>query len=440
LKGNVLENAWLVNFDPPRAERGAVRIEGGIIAARGDGILAETDDEAVDCEGAVILPGLVNGHTHLYSALAVGMPAPAEQPRNFHEILKYVWWRLDRALDEQSIAMSARIGALEAVRCGTTTLIDHHASPNCIVASLDIVEEALREVGVRGVLCYETTDRNGRTGRAAGLEENERYLNRCVERSHDVAARFGGLVGAHAAFTLDEESLESLAAMAGRFNVGVHIHVAEDPCDEAICRREYGRSLIERLAEQGIVRPDTVFAHGTHLDTAAVSMVNDVGSTMAHNPRSNMNNAVGYAPVKAFQCPVMLGTDGIGGDMFAEARAAWLKSRDAATTVAPADVLRMVAESARRASRSLGVRLGELEVGACADVVVTDYRPATPMSSKNVAGHVLFGLDSRHVRSVMVGGKWIMRDRVLETCDEAAIRASSVHVAKAMWAKMESIH
>ncbi|MCK4340321.1 MAG: amidohydrolase family protein, partial [Phycisphaerae bacterium] len=174
----VLENALLVDIDPIRVEPGNLRIDGGRIVQRDQQISRETTDEIVDCGGAVVLPGLVNGHAHLYSALAAGMPPPPQAPRNFVEILKYVWWRLDRALDVASIEMSGRIGALDALHCGTTTLIDHHASPNCIDCSLDYLEKGIAGVGPRAVLCYETTDRNGPAGRDAGVEENHRYLEK----------------------------------------------------------------------------------------------------------------------------------------------------------------------------------------------------------------------------------------------------------------------
>jgi putative selenium metabolism protein SsnA len=430
--GLVLQNAVLVDINPPRAEAGGLRIDGGRIVARG--VVKEVaGDEVIDCGGAVVLAGMVNGHTHLYSALAVGMPAPPRTPKNFLEILQLVWWRLDQALDAPSIEMSARIGALEAVHCGTTTLIDHHASPNFIGKSLDLVEQGVSSVGLRGVLCYETTDRHGRTGREAGLAENRRYLEKCRGSG---GGRFAGLVGAHAAFTLDDESLSELARMADEFKVGVHIHVAEDLCDEETCLEEHDMALIERLEKHGLVKPSSIFAHGTHLSAEAIERVNQVGLTLAHNPRSNMNNSVGYTPVAKFRLPVMLGTDGIGADMFNEARTAWFKACDAHAGLAPQDVLRMLAASARQASESLGVTVGQLSVGAVGDVVVTDYVPFTALADGNVAAHLIFAMGPQQVRHVAVDGKWVLKDRRVVGCDEAAVRKESVGVAREMWKRM----
>jgi putative selenium metabolism protein SsnA len=433
--GILLTNAILVDLDPIAVERGSLRIDGDRITERGAAKGQATDD-VIDCGGAVVLPGLVNGHTHLYSALAVGMPAPPKIPTNFVEILRYVWWRLDQALDAESIETSARIGALQALHCGTTTLIDHHASPRQIENSLDLIERGIDVVGLRGVLCYETTDRHGKKGREAGLEENRRYLGKCALAKN---GKFAGLAGAHASFTLEDESLDALRGWADEFGVGVHIHVAEDPADEAACRKEHGVSLIDRLEKFDLLRPQHLFAHGTHLDADAIARVNEAGLSLAHNPRSNMNNAVGYSPIGRLKGPVQLGTDGIGADMFAEAQTAWFKSRDGGANISPADVIAMLASSARRASQSLKVTLAKLQMGAAADVVVTDYIPFSELTAANLPGHFIFAMGSRHVRHVIADGRWALRDRIVQTCDEADAHHRSIATASALWKRMESI-
>ena len=432
----VLENALLADIDPVRVEVGSLRLDAGRIVARGATVSYEGATEVVDCGGAVVLPGLVNGHTHVYSALACGMPQPPKSPTNFPQILEYVWWRLDRALDAESNEMSARIGALDAVHCGTTTLIDHHASPDHIAGSLDEIERGLAAIGVRGVLCYETTDRNGAKGRDDGIAENRRYLEHCWQKENH---RFAGLVGAHAAFTLEEETLERLAELAKSFNTGVHVHVAEDPCDEEQCSSQHQVFLIDWLAGHGMLREESVFAHGTHLDAEAAERVRQSGAALAHCPRSNMNNAVGYAPVKAFGRAAMLGTDGIGSDMFAESQAAWWIACHEHAGLSPGDVLGMLAASARRASALLDIPLGKLDVNAAADVVITDYRPATPVTTDNLPGHFVFGLSARHVASVIADGRWVMRERVVKTCDEPHVRRDAARIAGRLRERMAKI-
>jgi cytosine/adenosine deaminase-related metal-dependent hydrolase len=248
---------------------------------------------------ATVTPGLVCSHHHLYSALARGMPAPPRQPTRFGEILEQVWWRLDTALDLHMLRASAMLGATEALMSGTTAIVDHHESPNAIEGSLDVIAEACAEVGVRVVCAYGVTDRHGPDGARRGLAENERFLR----------AGGRGLVGVHAAFTCSDATLESAAGLATDLGVGVHIHVSEGPEDHAAGGR---------LA--GLAADDWLLVH-------CVSLDRDLPGTIAHNPRSNMNNAVGYAAPARRPNRVVLGTDGIGADMLEEFRLAYVAHR-----------------------------------------------------------------------------------------------------------------
>jgi cytosine/adenosine deaminase-related metal-dependent hydrolase len=245
-------------------------------------------------------PGLVCAHHHLYSALARGMPAPPQPPRDFVQILEQIWWRLDAALDLEMIRWSARLGALEALECGTTAIVDHHESPNAIEGSLSVIADACAEVGVRAVCAYGVTDRHGPDGARRGLAENERFLQ----------AGGNGLVGIHAAFTCTADTLPAATGLAGDLGVGVHIHVAEGPPDAAAG---------ERLAD--LAAADWLLVHCIGLDR-------DLPGTIAHNPRSNMNNAVGYARPARRPNDIVLGTDGIGADMLEEFRLAFVRHRE----------------------------------------------------------------------------------------------------------------
>lgn len=429
-------NALLVQLDPTKVEPGNLRATDGEIASVGPNAAAEPGDEIVDCDGAVLMPGLVNGHTHLYSALATGMPAPPRQPRNFYEILQLIWWRLDRAHTLESVEVSGQIGALAALRCGTTTLIDHHASPNAIDGSLSALENGIAAVGCRAVQCYEVTCRNRATEARDGLAENERYIRLCQQRGDGM---FAGVVGAHASFTMDNEALVGCADLAKRLNTAVHIHVAEDPCDERITLEKYGSRLLDRFASNGLMDVPAIFGHGTHLSEADRANINNCRDiVVAHNPRSNMNNGVGYTPLREL-ANVMLGTDGIGADMWNEARAAMFKSNDAGLPIGFARPLELLGTSARMASSFLGVKLGVLESGAAADLVLTNYRPATPLTAENLPGHLLFAMGPEFVRDVMVAGWWRMRKGHFVTCDERAIRRQSVDVARGLYARMDAM-
>ncbi|MEO2044997.1 MAG: amidohydrolase family protein [Pirellulales bacterium] len=429
-------DAILVQLGPPSVATGNLRQVDGTIVDVGADVSAEPGDEIVDCDQTVLMPGLVNGHTHLYSALAAGMPAPPRKPQNFQELLQLVWWRLDRAHSLESVQCSGAIGALAALRCGTTTLIDHHASPSAIDGSLSALQAGIGQIGNRGLLCYEVTDRNGPAEATQGLKENERYALNCQQEN---SGQFAALVGGHASFTMEEDSLAACVDLAHRLKTGIHIHVAEDPIDEQISRQRYGGGLLQRFKRHGLLQvAQTVLAHGTHLSADDFAELNDLQVQLAHNPNSNMNNGVGYTPVARFTGPTLLGTDGIGADMWREARTAQFKSHDAHRALPMEKPLAMLAESARFASRSLGVPLGRLEAGAAADLVLTCYRPPTPLAAENLAAHFIYAMGPELVRDVMIDGHWCLRAGQVVCCDENALRSSAVEVARQLYQRMEN--
>lgn len=266
-------------------------------------------------------PGVVCAHHHLYSSLARGMPAPPQAPHDFRSTLDQIWWRLDAALDLDMIYWSAALGAAEAALSGTTAIIDHHESPNAIEGSLDAIADGCALVGVRVVPSYGVTDRWSNEGRLVdvtssdpisdaarrGLEECERFL-RTGRR---------GMVGVHAAFTCSDATLAAAADLAERHGVGVHVHVAEGPDD---------REASQRLAS--LSRPNWLLVH-------CVELRHELAGTIVHNPRSNMNNSVGYAKPTRFSNAVALGTDGIGADMNEEFRLAFVAGRADSLSFSP---------------------------------------------------------------------------------------------------------
>jgi putative selenium metabolism protein SsnA len=420
-----LRNATFVSLLPElRVDVGDLVVEGTTVVAFGPNVAAQ-DSSAIDCRGAVVLPGLVNAHTHLYSALAVGMPAPERTPTNFVEILEQIWWRLDRALDAESLELSALVGGLEAARSGVTVLFDHHASPEHIPGSLDTIAAALETVGLRAVLCYEVTDRNGPSGCEAGLQENQRFAN--AWQGVD-APLFSGLIGGHASFTLSEGTLSGLAAVCRSTGRGFHVHVAEDGADVK------DANPIDRFQAHGLLGPQSVLVHGVHLSPSDLDTVAKAGCWLVHNPRSNMNNAVGYAKLAAGYPKVALGTDGIGCDVLTEMRTAFLKARDEGVENAWEFPIRLMQGGLMMASEHLDRPMGGFTPGSAGDVVLTNYVGATPVTQDNVAGHLLFGLDRSFIEQVFARGRRIWPTAL----DEYAIAERARGAAKKLWEKMRT--
>lgn len=427
----LLKGGYLIKMDPPGLTRSDLRIDDDRIVARSPRLKARKNEEVIDCTGKAILPGMVCAHTHMYSTLARGMPAPRRAPTSFPDMLSKIWWKLDQALDQESIYYSAMVGALEAVRCGTTTIIDHHSSPNAIQGSLDLIRDAFRAVGVRGVLCYEVTDRGGARRREAGLAENDRFLS--ATRNDP---QFRGLVGAHASFTLGDATMAALGHIVRAHRSGVHIHAAEALDDVQRTKRSYGCGIVDRLARHRLLTDQSVLAHGVHLTTAELARVRQAGSWLVHNPRSNMNNAVGHAPVHEFGERAALGTDGWPGDMLAEARFAHFRLRERLGPGRTYPVLKLLAGGRRLASTLFDRPIGPLEAGAAADLVVASYVPPTPIDAGNVAWHVLFGLRTAMVERVMVGGRWVYLDGQVPGIDIEDVYRNARCEAAGIWTRM----
>ncbi|MFZ5916553.1 MAG: putative aminohydrolase SsnA [Chloroflexota bacterium] len=425
-------------------------IPDGALLIRGDRIVRagaaselrahHPDEEVLDAEGRLIMPGLICAHTHFYGAFARGMAIPGEAPANFSQILERLWWRLDKALDEEAIRYSALVCLLDAIRHGTTTLIDHHASPNAIDGSLDVIAEAVRQAGVRASLCYELTDRDGPERRRAGIAENVRFI-KCLQARQEPL--LGASFGLHASLTLSEETLHEALAAAEPLGVGFHIHVAEDVVDQRDSQRRSGVRVVERLRRHGILGPKTLAAHCVHVDDAEIEILRRSGARVVHNPRSNMNNAVGAArlgDLLAQGIRVGLGNDGFSNNMFTEMHAAYLvhKMAQADPRAMPADVLlRMVFDhNAEIASLFFPGPLGQLVPGALADIILVDYFPPTPLSDGNLPWHLVFGVDGSGVDTTIVGGRVLMRHRELLTLDEKAISARARQLAAAVWQRL----
>jgi putative selenium metabolism protein SsnA len=426
----------VTSLDPPSVTLAdVVVVEGGRVEAISTDPVHYARAQWIDCSGCLVIPGNVCAHHHLYSALARGMPYRLEPPRNFLQVLQRVWWRLDRALDPVSAWASAISAAADALLTGTTTIVDHHASPNAIEGRLDAIAGALGDVGARMVLCYEVTDRDGPERAAAGLEESRRYLK------EDVGwGLIRGMVGAHASFTLSDETLASCVDVARSFGAGIHIHVAEDEADQRDSLARFGKRVVHRLADAGVLNERALLAHCVHVDEREIALIRESGAWVAHNARSNMNNRVGRAPVGPLGDRVVLGTDGIDGDIFAESKAAYWRAHEDDASISQAWVLQRLAAGARFAGRVFDEPLlGRIEPGAPADLVVLEYDSPTPVAEDNLAAHWLFGLSARNVRDVVVGGEVVVRDRSLTRVSAADLRRRSRETAEGLWRRMDQI-
>lgn len=449
MKPLLITNGRLVTWEEENRiiQNGAILVEDGRISAVGDTIeLLEQypEAESLDAGGQLVMPGNICAHTHFYGAFARGMAIPGPAPKDFPDILRRLWWRLDRALLDVDVQYSALVCLVDAIKHGTTTLIDHHASPNAIDSSLDQIADAVEEAGLRAVLCYEVTDRNGEVGAKEGISENVRYLYSLQERNSPLLR---GTFGLHASLSLSDETLVDCVAAVRDLETGFHIHVAEHEADEYDSIFKYGKRVVHRLADAGILGSKSIVAHAVHIDTPEMNLLYETNTWVTHQPRSNMNNAVGAADIESMLrlgIPVCLGNDGFSNNMWAEWKTAYLLHKVAHRDPRRANGIDIVQMAVYNNAALAGVfwpnlPIGRLEPGAAADIIFVDYYPTTPLTAGNLPWHILFGFESSMVTTTIVNGKVLMKNRKLLTLDEAEITARSRELAAAVWRRYEDL-
>jgi len=442
----IIHNARILTFDSANRV-----LDSGAVEIRPDGTIGwikdtrqvspaslhAGGDEVVDAQGRLLMPALINCHTHLYSTLARGISLSGRPPKNFFEILKKLWWRLDCALNPDDIYYSALVGLIDSAKCGVGTLVDHHSSPSACPGSLDCIEQAFREVGLRGVLCYETSDRNGQARALEGLRENVRFIERV--RSHPEDDLIAASFGLHASFTLSDRTLRRAVEANESLRTGFHVHVAEDRCDLEDARRRYRKSPVKRLRDLGILDQRSLAAHCVHVNATDIAVLARHLVNVVHNPQSNCNNAVGVARLlEMVQRGVLvgLGSDGYSPRMWEEFKTAFhvQKLRAGDPRVAYAEAYAAALLNNRTIAKKVwGMDLGRIEAGAKADLVLADYFPPTPLHRDNLFGHILFGISNAPVDSLLVNGRFVLRHKECVTVDEREVAEKAKIQARAVW-------
>jgi len=416
-------------------ENGALLVGGGrILKVGGFDEFEREAEETIDVRGRLILPGFLNPHHHLYSSFAPGI-GPRGDPKNFREILEMLWWPLDESLDEDAIRWSAMTGLLESVRSGVTAIFDHHASMQNPRGSLSVLKEAFLAVGVRGLLCYEISDRRGKKEARVHLEENLAFQEDLERRpaapegaatsapgasasagvpGTGLAARaFGGptavgsppflkaALGLHANFTLSAETLKAVSG-ARPAGMPVHVHCGEGPEDLEFCRAEGFAGPADRLDAFGLVDEDALLVHCVHLSARDLEVVRSRDALAVVNPESNANNRVGLPDFKSLP-RLLVGTDGMTGDVVSSLRSAFLLGAERGFSFEALD--NAVFAEARRVKERFFPGTGAFEPGMAADVAVLDYVPLSPISRSNLLGHLLFGTKKGNTWLTMAGGR-----------------------------------
>jgi len=424
-------------------ENGCAAVEGRLINEIGDTADLKkkyADAEFIDAHGGVIMPGLINAHDHIYSAFARGISINGYAPKNFLEILDGMWWTIDRHLIVEDTYWSAMATYLDCIKNGCTTVFDHHASYGGIRGSLSAIAKAAKELGVRTSLCYEVSDRDGKEKMNDAVAENAEFIKHAMDDNTDMIK---GMMGLHASFTLSDKTL-ALCRENTPDGIGFHIHVAEGMEDVYDSLSKYGKRVINRLYDHGILGRNTITGHCIHVSGLEMDIIKQTDTMVVHNPESNMGNAVGIPPcMEMMKRGILLGlgTDGYTQDMFESEKAANVihKHELCDPGAAWGEVPTMLFKNnALMTNRSFRTSIGVLEPGAAADVVVSDYNPLTPMTADNCDGHILFGMSGRSIITTVINGVVKMKDRELVDIDEERIMAKCRERSGEMWKRINS--
>jgi putative selenium metabolism protein SsnA len=435
----IINGGTILTFDPvqPVLEGYALLIaEGRVQKIAPEQELATEQCETLDASGKIVMPGLINAHHHFYSTLVTGL-GKAAPSKDFNEVLENLWWRLDKKLLEEDVYISALISALQAVKKGCTTVIDHHASPYAIKGSLSMIARATKEAGIRASLCYEVSDRDGAEKAKEGIEENVQWLK---DTSAKQDPMLKGLFGMHAAFTLSDTTLQEISDHVAKLGCGTHIHAAEAESDELYNIAHHGKRVVERLCDFGLVNKDSILAHGVHLNAREMMLLAESGAALVTNPQSNLNNAVGIADVcKMAELGIMvgLGTDAMTVNMLEELRVAlwaqhWKQINPSCAFMEIANTLTL--NNPRIAQKYWGAKHGTIAEGGPADIIFMDYEPYTPLNSETWLGHLIFGIAEATVDTTICAGEVLMWNKQLMLdIDESEVKERSRSLAKALW-------
>jgi putative selenium metabolism protein SsnA len=420
---------------------GAVAISGQTIAEVGDSVRLKQkypDAEIIDAKGKLVMPGFINAHMHYYSTFARGLNLGGKPATTFGEVLRGLWWRLDKLLTLDDVYYSAVGPMIDEVRMGVTSAIDHHASPYAVRGSLFKIAEAAELTGIRSNLCYETSDRDGETIADEGIAENIEFVKHCQSKKDDMLK---GLVGMHAQMTISDKTLDKIVSETEAIGAGYHIHAAEGMEDVFDALAKYDLRVIERLNKFGVLSDKSIAVHCVHITDEELDMLHGSGVAVVHNPESNMTNAVGVSPVlKMIEKGVLvgMGTDGYTADMTESLKATHALHKHAAgvPSVGWPEPPQMLFENNRTImNRFIDGSVGALKSGYLADVILVDYIPPTPLNADTIASHILFGVSGKSVSTTIINGRIIMKDRELINIDEEKLMADSRQKAAELWAR-----
>ena len=425
-----IKNAWICRIKNNAVEPlfGDIDIADGKISGIDEKpfdpnkVFSEADQEKdiINAKGYVVTIPNINFHDHFYSRLAKGLPITGPMD-NFHNILKSLWWKVDTVLDREMIKASAQLGILDSIKNGVTYIFDHHSSPQTTKGSLQAIADVFNDLGTNGVICFETTDRNGNQLAEEGINENKNFLGNYVNDS------VKGLLGLHASFTVSDDTLQMASRIVKDNDLGIHIHLCEDKIDREQSEKQFGLLPVERLKQFKLLNEKSILSHGIHLTRSDYNTIAEYGCAIAFNPDSNMNNAVGLPDFNIIpdEIPILMGTDGMNSNPIKSLKQLFLLLRHSGKSFEESftKIQKIYFDQLKFVKKFFPDFTG-LNIGDRADLIIWDYVPPTPFTKENFLGHFLYGIIESRIKVVLHNGVILMKDFELEVNND--IYASNI--------------
>ncbi len=437
-----ISNAWICQVDGMEIQPifGDILIEDGTISKiihKDFQIYLQkhsvTEDHALNAAGRIVTLPLINFHDHFYSRLAKGLNIKGPMD-NFNNILHNLWWKLDRTLDLNMVRVCAKIAAIESIKNGVTYIFDHHSSPTHSKNSLSIISEILYEFGLRGVLCFETSDRDGAEFSRKALEENVNFIK------HSTSRDIKSMLGLHASFTLSDDTLQEASEIIQKYDLGIHIHLCEDKIDREKSKEITEYFPVERLMNYRLINSKSILAHGIYLTSEDYNTISEYGSAIVYNLDSNLNNAVGlptYSNVPE-SIPRLLGTDGMHSNIARSFKQLFLLYRHQGASFDDAfQLIRKIYFDQLTFVKRYFSDYPSIQQGDRADLIIWDYVPPTPITKDNFWGHFLYGIIERKVESVIHNGRVLMKHNILLDVDEEALNVEIYNQGEKLFNKFQ---
>lgn len=376
-------------------------------------------EEKIDAKGKLVMPGYIDMHNHLYSSFFQNVPLKTAGIKKYSDFMDKFWWDLTGKLSSDGIYYSAVKGIINSIKAGTTTIFNLHSSPSCVEDSLYDLAEAFEELSMRGVLAYEISNRTSDSDADKMMKINAEFA--AQNKNNPLVS---GMMGIYNANEVSDDILREVSKFTDRADLGLMLHLSESEEEEDYSVDKYKKYCIDRLFDIGLLNEKSLLATANYLDETDISIVKESGAGIVLTPSSAYYKGFDLAPVEALiqnDIPIGLGSDGIYQSIAEEAAFTYklLRNKGKEFDAGYNGISKIVTDSSfKLTNRFVSKSVGEIKLGAAADIIMLDYIPEHKITEENINTQLLFGIIPSRVTTSIINGNIVMKDYELVGIDE----------------------